>query len=108
MVRSGSPTIVVGSASLLLARLVSPPPETVAVLVTLAGALVATLTVSVSGGALAPAAIGSLRVHESVGTSVHVQPVPANAVAVRPVGSVSVTVIVPIVAAAPAFLTVIV
>jgi hypothetical protein len=34
----------------LLAVLVSPPPATVAVLVTLAGALLATLTVRVSAG----------------------------------------------------------
>jgi hypothetical protein len=42
--------MVVGSLAVLLALLTSPPPETDAVLVTLAGALVATLTVRVMGG----------------------------------------------------------
>ena len=42
--------MVVGSLAVLLSSLTSPPPKTVAVLVTLAGALVATLTVRVMGG----------------------------------------------------------
>jgi hypothetical protein len=42
--------IVVMSFVVLLAVLVSPPPLTLAVLVTLAGALLATFTVSVSAG----------------------------------------------------------
>ncbi len=41
------PLMVVGSVAVLLAVLVSPPPETVAVLVAEAGALFATLTVRV-------------------------------------------------------------
>ena len=65
IVRSGPPTIVATSVAVLLVVLLSPPPETVAVLVTLAGAVAATVTVSVSAGALAPAAIGSPCVHES-------------------------------------------
>ena len=76
-------------------------------LTTFAGASAETFTVSVSGGALAPAAIASLRVHES-GDTVHAQPVPANAVAVRPFGSASVTVIAPVVGAVPELVTVIV
>jgi hypothetical protein len=40
----------VGSLVVLLSGLTSPPPKTVAVLVTLAGALVATLTVMLIGG----------------------------------------------------------
>src|SRR5579859_1681058 len=42
--------IVVTSLAVLLAGLTSPPPETVAVLVTLAGALAATFTVNVIAG----------------------------------------------------------
>src|SRR4051794_20630536 len=42
--------IVVGSVAVLFAALVSPPPDTVAVLLTDEGALAATLTVNVSGG----------------------------------------------------------
>ena len=41
---------VVGSLAGLLAGWFSPPPTTIAMLVTLAGALVATLTISVIGG----------------------------------------------------------
>ena len=42
--------IVVGSVLVLLAGLISPPPETAAVLVTLAGDPAATLTVIVMAG----------------------------------------------------------
>ena len=42
--------MVVGSEAESLLVLVSPPPETLAVLVTLAGALAATFTVSVMAG----------------------------------------------------------
>ena len=42
IVRSGPPTIVATSVAVSLVVLLSPPPETVAVLVTLAGALAAT------------------------------------------------------------------
>ena len=41
---------VVGSPAALLPGLVSPPPEATAVLVTLAGALAETLTVTLIGG----------------------------------------------------------
>src|SRR3989304_4174537 len=50
MVRSGNWLIVVGSLAELLVVFVSPPPDTVAVLVTLAGGLLSTLTVSVMDG----------------------------------------------------------
>ena len=42
--------MVVGSLAVSLVVLVSPPPATVAVLVTLAGALLATATVSANAG----------------------------------------------------------
>ena len=42
--------MVVGSLALSLVVLVSPPPATVAVLVTLAGALLATATVGTNAG----------------------------------------------------------
>src|SRR5215472_15764132 len=97
MVRSdGCPRIVVGSLAASLAVLTSPPPETVAVLATLAGALAATLTVRIKGGYDPPAARTSLRVQVSVArTQLH--PEPLSAVALRPVGRLSVTVTVPVV-----------
>src|SRR5947207_3069921 len=49
-VKSATWMIDVGSLALLLAVLTSPPPATLAVLVTLAGAVGATLTLSVSAG----------------------------------------------------------
>src|SRR5438552_663268 len=67
--------MVVGSLAVLFAALVSPPPLTAAVLVMLAGALAATLTVTVMEGKLALAASASLRVQVSVGTSqLHPEP----------------------------------
>ncbi len=50
MVRSAACTTVVGSVAVSLAVFNSPPPETVAELVTEAGALLATFTVSVMTG----------------------------------------------------------
>src|SRR5438876_339000 len=73
---------------------------TVAVLVTAGGALAATFTVSVIEGYEAPAASTSLRVHGPAGW-LHVQPVPPIAVAVRPEGSVSLAVTVPLVGPLP-------
>src|SRR3989304_2004232 len=52
MVRSGNWLIVVGSLAELLVVFVSPPPDTVAVLVTLEGALEATFTVRGIAGEL--------------------------------------------------------
>jgi hypothetical protein len=49
-VTSGSPLIVVTSLALLFVVLLSPPPLTVAVFVTLAGAVLATFTVNVIAG----------------------------------------------------------
>ena len=96
--------IVVGSLALLLPVLISPPPETFAMLVTVNGALLATLTVSTTGGQISPAARASLRLQVSV-PSVHVHPVPLIAVAVRASGSASVTVTVPLVDNSPMFFT---
>jgi hypothetical protein len=84
-----------------------PPPDTVAMLVRLEGELVATLTVSVMAGKLAPAAFTVVDVQVSV-PKVHVQPVPLMVVAVRPVGRVSTTVTVPLVEAVPELVTMIV
>src|SRR5258706_5910454 len=92
--------MAVTSLAPLLVVTSSPPPATVAVLVTLAGAFDATLTVSVIKGYEAPAASTSLRVHAPAGW-LHVQPVPPIAVAVRPEGSVSLTVTVPLVGPPP-------
>src|SRR5437773_100223 len=104
MVRSGW-RIVVGSSSVLLAVFSSAPPDTdtVAVLVTLGGALLATLTVRVKVELL-PAFRAVDRVHVSVAGpaagSVLLQVQPEGLgrdVAVKPAGKVSVNVIVPLV-----------
>jgi hypothetical protein len=50
IVKSGSCVTVVTSLALLFAVLLSPPPETAAVFVTLAAALFATFTVNVIAG----------------------------------------------------------
>src|SRR5947208_1678353 len=97
--------MTVRSVTELLVVFSSPPPETVAVLVTLAGASPATFTVTVIGGQLPPAASASERWQVSV-ASVHVQPVPLRPVAGKPPGIVSVTVIVPLVGPAPTLLAV--
>ncbi len=89
---------------MLLPLLISPPPDTFAILVTVNGALFATSTVSTIGGQMAPPASASLRLQVSV-PGVHVHPVPLIAVAVRAAGSVSITVTVPLVARAPTFFT---
>jgi hypothetical protein len=97
-------TTVVGSVAVGVA--VSPPPLAVAELVTVAGAFAATLTVRVIGVPAAPAAMTVALVHVTVCPSaLQVQPVPVAALNVRPVGSVSVTVIVPEVATLPVLLT---
>jgi hypothetical protein len=101
--------IVVASLEVSLPVFVSPPPDTVATLVTDDGALLATFTVSVIAGYAAPAASTSLRVQlgEPTPTS-QFQPLPAMAVAVRPVGTVSSTVTAPLLGPEPTLLTVIV
>jgi hypothetical protein len=84
----------------------APPPEAVAEFVTVAGAFAATLTVSAIGFAPAATATTALVVQVTTAPAfVHVQPVPDAALKVRPVGSVSVTVIVPAVARLPVLLT---
>ena len=85
----------------------SPPPETVAVLVTIAGEVAVTFTVTVTAGNLEPANSVSLRVQVSVGNE-QFQPEPLIALAVRPAGSVSVTARAPEEGATPILLTVIV
>src|SRR5688572_14588400 len=93
-------TIFVTSLALLLEALLSPPPATVATLVTFAGAAVATFTVRVIGGYVVPAASTSLLVQLRV-ASVQLQPIPSNPVAVNPCGNVSVTVTTPAVGPVP-------
>src|SRR5439155_778279 len=99
--------MVVRSFAISLAVLVSPPPETVTVFVTLAGALPATLTVSTIPGQKAAAAKESLRV-QLVVARVQVHPVPERAVAVKLGGSESDTFTVPLVGPVPPLPTVIV
>src|SRR5438552_6912591 len=93
-----------GSKAVLLAELLSPPPEIVAELVSLAGAAGETLTVIVMGGKLAPAAKVSERVQVSVARSAD-QPAPLIAVAVSPAGRLSVTVRFPTEAVMPRLVT---
>src|SRR5690349_8790550 len=99
--------MMVGSRAVSLRVFVSPPPDTVATLVTDVGAFAATFTVSVIAGYDDPAASASLRLQLRL-ASVQLQPAPAIAVAVSPDGSVSVTVTAPLVATPPLLLTVIV
>jgi hypothetical protein len=97
-----------GIVTELLAGLVSPPPETVAVFVK-AEAFDPTLTVIVIGGYDWPAGKASvlLQVTDGIAT-VQAHPVPIAAVGVRPGWSVSVTVMPPAVGPAPPFDTVMV
>ncbi len=100
-------TTVVGSVA--VGEFVAAPPLAVAEFVTEAGAFAATFTVRVIGFPAAPAAMTVALVQVIVcPTALHVQPVPVAALNVRPVGSVSVTVIVPEVATLPELLTAIV
>ena len=108
MVRSGW-RIVVGSLAVLLAVFRSAPfdSDTVTLLVTVGGALLATLTVRVKVELL-PTFRAVVRVQTSV-AKVQLQPEGLGRdVAVKPVSNVSVRVIVPLVAAIPLFDTVIV
>ena len=89
----------------MLKVFVSPPPETVTVFETVAGALLATFTDSVMGKYVAPPLRASLRVQGPEGCA-QVHPVPPMAVAVSPVGNNSVTVTVPLVGTAPLLKTV--
>jgi hypothetical protein len=103
---AGNPEIVVGSVP--TGVLVAPPPLAVAELVTEPGGPT-TLTVSVMGLPAALAAMTVVLVHVAPAPEpVHDQPVPLAALKVKPAGSVSVTLIVPDVAAVPVLLTAIV
>src|SRR5438552_2794442 len=75
----------VRSLAVSLAVLVSPPPDTVAMLVCGEVAAAPTFTVSVSAGYEALAARTSLRVQGPLG-AVQLQPVPLIPLAVRPAG----------------------
>src|SRR4051794_37761827 len=97
-------TSVMSEAMLLFAAAVgSPPPATLAMFVTDGIATWATPTVSVIGFALVPpAAMTALLVHVTTcAAAEQVQPVPVPDTNARPVGSVSLTVIVPEVGAVP-------
>ena len=89
------------------AVLTSPPPETVAVLVTELAPDCATFTVIEMTGNDPLLATTAVLVQVTVCATIpQVQPVPDAAVGVSPAGSVSVTVLVPLVAVPPTLLTV--
>src|SRR5262249_45105400 len=102
MVRSGR-LMLVGSVA--VAKLVAPPPLTLAVLTTLAAALPFTLTVQVIGGWWLLGASTSDRVQPP---GVQLQPGPLTAVDARPAGRRSPTATVPMVSTCPTLLTVMV
>src|SRR5689334_17402638 len=97
--------IVVVSLVLSFAVLISPPPDTAALLVSTPAALLATFTVTVMSGYAFLEARTSLRVQVRVGRS-HDHPVPAMALAVSPEGSVSTTLTGALVSIPPALVTV--
>ena len=90
----------VGSVEVSFEVFVSPPPLMVATLLSVPETELPMLTVSVIAGYELPAASASERVQVTVAT-VQLQPVPLNAVAVNPAGSVSETVTAPELAAFP-------
>jgi hypothetical protein len=101
--KTGAPESVVGSVA--LGVLVAPPPETLTEFVT-EPAGPAALTVNAMELPAAPAAMAVVLVQVAIcAEPLHVQPVPLAALKVSPAGSVSVTVIVPLVAAVPVLLT---
>src|SRR5262245_21077286 len=108
VVRSGGAAAVFTVAvAELLAGVVSPPPPTVAVFVSCAGAFEATLTFIVIAGKLAPAFNASARVQFTLCPVMgQVQPFPVAVVGANPVGSGSSTVTVPLVALPPLLVTV--
>src|SRR5215469_14422485 len=106
MVKSGDGSIVVGSVAVSFDVFISPPPETVAVFVTEAGASLATLTDIVIGSKLCLPARASFRVQVTVPKLVlQDQGKPLARPKVNALGSVSVTVTVPLVAPRPMLLT---
>src|SRR5205807_2710786 len=97
---------VVGSVAVSLAVLTSLPPETVAVLVTEAGAVCNTVTVIVIAGYAALAANASLRVQVTVWPATpQLQPAPVAVDGVSPAGNVSETVTRPLDATGPTLVT---
>ena len=114
MAKSATPLTVVGSLAELLPLFEagSLPPEMLATFVTDGNAAGATTTVTVIGlGLVAPAAmtVELVQVAVLLPTTVveQFQPVPVGSAAmVKPAGRLSVTVIVPLVAALPALLAV--
>src|SRR5450631_4480295 len=104
IVRSGGPLIRVRSLAVSFVVSVSPPPETVAMLVSEAGAFGATFTVTAMGKVWLPTGNDPTLVQVSVAT-VQIQLAPVIAVAVIPTGNVSVTVMVPLVGPPPVFFT---
>src|SRR5215472_19083761 len=92
--------------SLALWKLLSPPPETLAELVT-TGPPPFTLTVTTRDGYVPPVARESERVHvrNEVGSAEHAHPGPVTVVATKPLGRESWTVTVPDVAVCPALLS---
>src|SRR5437899_2769673 len=109
MVRSATGDVGVTSVAELFAVFTSPPPATVAVFVTMGGAVAATLTVRMKAGKLAPAASTSERIAVTVWPlNETVQPliVPLSAaVGAKAAGSASLTVTAPAVGAPPTLLT---
>src|SRR5438067_7091539 len=104
---SARETTLVTSLALSLAVLISPPPETDAVFVRELAAACPTLTVIEIGGNDPPAATTLVLVQVTVWAVIpQDQPVPEAAVGVSPAGSVSVMVVVPLVALPPTLLTV--
>src|SRR5258708_562771 len=99
--------MVVASEAESLPVLVSPPPATEPLLLMDLRGLLATSTVKVMAGKLPPAAKASERVQLKVPT-VQLQPDPPMAVAVKPMGKVSVTVTVPLVDPLPPLVAVMV
>ncbi len=100
MLSAGNGTIAVTSPAMEFTEFAEPSLDTAAISVTVEGALLATFTVSLRAGKLAPAASVSLRVHGPAGC-VQLHPGPPIPVAVRLAGSVSVTVTAPLVAPDP-------
>src|SRR2546428_10306498 len=94
---------MVESVAVLLDKLVSPAVETLAVLITLGTAAAATPTVRLKL-VLPPADTGPAEKQVTVCPEARkLQPVPEPETKLKPVGSVSVTVMVPVVAPEPTF-----
>src|SRR5438045_2193704 len=108
MVKSGATLLTVGgSCAVSFSVFVAPPPATVAALSLHDALPISTFTVRVIAGYEPLAARASLRVQVPLGC-VHVQPVQRMTAPVNPGDTVSPTVTVPLVAAVPEFVTVIV